>query len=191
MRKHYFLFLAVYVLGAMAAQAGSVDPQGVFDNYVKGTPVTPETDFVFGSDASGGGVFSFQNVSGNTWSGMDFFVSEPAGISITCGGGPFYSTCQTSSTPTPGNPQYEIKFTGPINGGIANLGVFSFNLNDLLPTGGQNLNPNGAGGWGNDADFTVVPTFATPEPAPFLLVALPLAMLAILSKLRRPSRITV
>ncbi|MBV9611206.1 MAG: hypothetical protein JO091_01985 [Acidobacteriaceae bacterium] len=165
--------LAAFALGAAAIEAAPLDPQGVFDNYVSGTAITPETDFTFGADPNGGGVFSFQNVSGTNWTAMDFIVTEPQGIFINCGPGPFFLVCGYTSTNIPGtnNAQYDIKFSQPINGGIGNLQVFSFNLNDPLSNQQQNFDPNGSGGWGAGADFNVIPTFGTPEPASSLLLA--------------------
>ncbi len=176
--------LAIVALGTTAVQADPVDPQGVFDNLVAGTPVMPESDFTFGADATGGGVLSFQNVSGTDWIAMDFTVTEPQGISITCNGGPFFGACITSSTNTsPNMAQYRILFSRPINGGIPNQAEFSFNLNDLLPTGGPNFDPNGAGGWGAGADFTVVPTSGAPEPASWLLLTAGLPLIGLARRL--------
>ncbi|MBV9405211.1 MAG: hypothetical protein JO211_07690 [Acidobacteriaceae bacterium] len=189
MNKYYSLLLALLALCGATLHAAPVDPQGVFDNYVSGTAIVPETDFTFGADASGGGVFSFQNVSGKSWIAMDFFVTEPLGIFINCGPGPFFLVCgYTSTSNSATTALYDIKFSQAINGGIANGAIFSFNLNDPLPGGGQNFDPNGAGGWGPGADFNVVPTFGAPEPASALLLFSGVSMLAGLCRVRLRNR---
>src|SRR5579875_2470846 len=157
--------LAAIMFGAATVNASPIDPQGVFQNLVAGTPVVPVTDFLFGADASGGGVFSFQNVSGNDWVAMDFFVTEPPSISITCGGGPFFDTCNSTFDGPSG--QWDIHFGDPINGGLPAGTEFSFNLNDPR----SDDQPNGSGGWGAGADFNVVPTNGAPEPASWMLLA--------------------
>lgn len=171
------VILAIVASGAVTLHATPADPQGVFDNVIVGVP-TPVTDFGFGSDLSGGGYLSFQNVSGNDWVGMQIFVDQPAGIAITCGGGPYFGSCTTSYNATTG--LYDMLFTDPLNGGIPNNATFSFDLNNPGPYG-PNRDPNGAGGWGNDADFNAVPANA-PEPASWLLFAAGLALFALTSR---------
>lgn len=177
--------LAMLASGALALEAAPVDPQGVFDTQIAGIPVTPVDPFSFSANANGGGVFNFQNVSGNNWVGMDFFVTLPENTPIACGPGPFFVTCEVTSTPigTTGMATYDIGFNQPRNGGILNSGIFSFNLNDPLSSG-PNLNPNGSGGWGASTMINVAETDAVPEPASLWLLGGGIALLASVRRLR-------
>lgn len=176
MNKCSLIFsLAAIMLGAATVNASPNDPQGVFQNFNPNAPFMPVTDFLFGADASGGGIFSFQNVSPNDWVAMDFFVTEPASIAVTCDGGPFFDTCDSSFDGTTG--QWDIHFGSPINGGLPAGTEFSFNLNNDTSN-----NIFGAGGWGPGADFNVIPTNGAPEPASWLLLAGGIALLGFLRR---------
>ncbi len=187
--------IAVAILitfGATALQAVPADPQGVFDNAIAGLPVTPVVDFPMFANQNGGGVYNFQNMSGNDWVGMDFFVTLPNNTPITCGGGPFFQGCEVSSTPNDisliarqetGFSVYDIGFFDAVDTGIAAGTIFSINLND--PIDGQpNLDPNGAGGWGSNNSFLVVPTAGAPEPSSWLLLASGIALIGTFRRVR-------
>lgn len=181
----YVFTLAVLMFGAPAVQATPADPQGVFDSLIAGIPVTPVDAFQFQANSNGGGVFNFQNVSGNDWIGMDFFVTLASNTPIACGPGPFFFTCEVTSTPTDTRDMalYDIGFDEPRGSGITNQAGFSFNLND--PVKGQpNLDPNGAGGWDANTVFNVVATSATPEPGSWLLFASGIALIGSILRFR-------
>ena len=185
MYRSTLTFTLALALRTLALEAAPVDPQGVFDTQITGIPVIGVDPFSFSANANGGGVFNFQNISGNQWVGMDFFVTLPENTPIACGPGPFFVTCEVTSTPigTSGMASYDIGFDQPRNGGILSNGIFSFNLNDALRTG-PNLDPNGSGGWGPGTVINVQQTDAIPEPSSLWLLGGGIALLASILRLR-------
>jgi hypothetical protein len=179
-RSVYVLGLALLAMAATLAQADPVDPVFSMDDPTTGTPVTSQ-NFAFGSDPAGGGVFAFVNNSGILWQNLEITVIEPTNSAITILPGLFFNTEQFSSAPmSNGMSLFTIGLfnTGAGSGGIANNQFFTINLNDLV-NNAQPSDPNGAGGWGPDADFTAAAnalpgapgTPVSPEPASMLLIA--------------------
>ena len=124
-------------------------------------PVTSNT-FAFGADASGGGVFAFQNASGNDWGSMLVTATLPNLTPITCGPGPFL-TCTVSEKPVLDGYLYDILFGPAPGGGITAGTIFTVNLND------DGTDPNGSGSWPVGQDFDAKTT-VVPEPGSVLLL---------------------
>ena len=138
------------------------------------------SSFPFGSDASGGGYVVYYNDSGIDWTSM--LVTVPLVLGTTFPddyvfGGTAFATVQTTLV---GNTLH-ILFSngnsrlGPGPAAIVNGSLFTINLNDPLPSGAPNSDPNGSGGWG-DSDFGVQTNI--PEPATWILLMAGLAALA-------------
>jgi hypothetical protein len=128
--------------------------------------VIANKSFTFGADAAGGGVFSFQNETGESWLQLDVLVSLPSGVTaITCGSIAFV-TC-TVTPPHDSVSIWDITFGPNPNGGIPNGATFSINLNN---NGVVNQDPNGAGDWGPDKQFSAVAD--APEPASWMLIGI-------------------
>ena len=172
------LGLTVIALGTTLLRADPIDPVYSMGDPTTGTPVT-SSNFVFGSDAAGGGVFAFVNNSGVLWNSLTIQVTEPSNIAITILPGLFFNTNQFSSTPLAGG--YSIFTIGLFNtgagsGGITNGEYFTINLNDLIGNS-QNTDANGAGGWGPNATFSAAANSVpgapgtAPEPGSALLCA--------------------
>jgi PEP-CTERM motif len=155
---------------AAVAQATPIDPHIVFGSAVASIPLTPVDAFSWQANTKGGGVFNFQNLTGNNWVGVDVFVTLPSDTVIACGPGPFFVTCEVTSKPsaTPGMSVFDVGFDEPQDGGITNEAVFSVNMNDPIDDH-PNLDPNGKGGWGANTMLTAETT-VTPEPASFLML---------------------
>ena len=192
----FCLALAMLVSVPAAMKADVIDPQGVFDDLVEGIPILDVDAFNFSANENGGGVFNFRNVSGDNWIAFDFLVTLPQNSLVFCGPGPFFLVCSPiPGTPSNGLVQYDIRFQNPrTTGGILNNMVFAFNLNDSLPDGGQNFDPNVVGGWGAENGFHVEPTAATtrtsdsPEPSSWALFATGICLVsAIFTRRRRVS----
>lgn len=170
MSKQAFVFTVATLLFSAIARATPADPQVIFDTIIPGVPVTPVDAFSFHANGNGGGVFNFENVSGNDWVGMDFFVSLPPGTEIGCGPAPFFAVCEVTSTNMPnGMAMYDIGFDEPLTGGISDTEGFGLDMNNPIDNH-PNLDPNGVGGWGAFASLEVVATTTAPEPASFLLL---------------------
>lgn len=198
-RRVFGFILAIVAFGATALQATSGDPQGILDKAIAGIPSTPVDAFSLGADASGGGAFNFQNVSGQDWIALDFFVILPQGSTISTETNPFFGgfhvtstnlsvggTCDGLIATSTDTACYDFGFDRPINGGIPNLQIFGLNLNDLID-GRQNFDPNGAGGWGPGNDMNGLETDAVPEPASWLLLGSGIVLMGFFLRLRRRS----
>lgn len=131
-----------------------------------GTPITSNT-FAFGADPNGGGIFSFQNLSGNNWTTIDVTATLPDLTPITCGPGPFV-TCTVSEQQVSNGWFYNILFGPTSKGGIPNKGTFEVDLND------SGSNPDGSGSWPVNQDFgghaNVTHVNPSPEPASVALL---------------------
>ena len=163
MRVGSSLLLATFLAAPLALQARpkiiiNRDPQNI-------TRITG-TSFSFDSDKNGGGVFTFQNESGVTWTSLDFFVTLPIGETISCSPSPFFSLCEQSSKSNGnGTAVYDIGFdivdSKEDPNGIPSGQIFSIDLN------------NGTidcGDWGPNNPFDVSINGASiPEPASLLL----------------------
>ncbi len=177
MRLSSTVFALLTAIAPLALYAGNPhilikDPSGA------ATPVTSDV-FAFGADNLGGGVFFFQNESGQTWGDLSVAATLPELTTITCGPGPFV-TCTISETPTSGGFLYDIMF-GPSRGaGISNGQIFSVNLND------SSTDPNGSGSWGAGTDFDARANVnMTPEPSALLLMLAGMLGIAGLVRYRR------
>ena len=112
-------------------------------------------DFSFMADASGGGLFSFMNTSGQNWTFLEIEAPSPnPSYVITCGGTSF-ATCVV--LPQPGDFTI-IDFSG--GGGILNGQGFTIDL--------------GSSGWPPNGVFHA---FANPEPGTLGLCLIGLAPL--------------
>jgi hypothetical protein len=166
------LGLAILTIGTPLARSSAVYSMG---DPGTGTPVT--SNFIFGSDPAGGGVLSFNNVSGVLWNSLEISVTEPIATQITILPGLFFNSNQFSSTPDPGGVTSRFTIglfnTGTGSGGIPDGQFFTINLNNLIGNQ-QNTDPNGAGGWGPETQFSAaansVNVSGSPEPASTLLV---------------------
>jgi hypothetical protein len=198
MGKAFFRFIvAMLAFGAARIEAEVIDPQGSFENFVEGASIQDVDAFDFAANATGGGVFNFRNVSDANWNHFDFFVTIPQGEEITCLPGPFFIRCNLiSGTPVGGLAPFDLHFEDPTTpGGILTGMIFAFNLNDPLPGGAHNLDPNGTGGWGAGNKFHVFtpsdppppPPGVTlsPEPAASALMASGIALMGIFYRLSR------
>jgi hypothetical protein len=155
---------------AASAQAAPMDPHIRFGAAVAGIPVTPVDAFSWEANSNGGGVFNFRNLTGNSWVGVDVFVTLPSDTTpINCEAAPFFRECKSTSEPSStGMSLFDIHFDEPQDGGITNETVFSVNMNDPIDDH-PNLDPNGKGGWGANTMLTAETTI-TPEPASFLML---------------------
>lgn len=136
---------------------------------VTGDPPNPtvifSNNFGFGADNAGGGVFSFQNESGQNWLELTITANfATPNVSFTVGPGPFLTDTVSYASDPAGGYLYSIIFGPTTSGGIANGEIFSINLND---TG---TDENGVGSWGPSKDFGGAAN-ATPEPSTAMLGA--------------------
>jgi PEP-CTERM motif len=189
-----FVFLLLLLMGSSVlayADGVPVDPRmDVSDPDCPATcPIPIEgTSFAFTSNNTGGGFFTFQNVSGTDWTSLlvetgSIPFNVPANT-VTCTTNAFLS-CQvfdlaggvTAMYFSGVNSDSEL---GPF--GILNNFVFTVNLNDLLASGAPNTDPNGSGGWGSGRDFTATANAPTPVPEPATLTLMGIGIAALLAK---------
>ena len=132
--------------------------------------------FTFSADAFGGGILSFHNVSGQTWTNLlittgsnPFFVDPSA---IQCRTNAFVSCVPLNL----GGGTTGIFFFGTNDSfhGIPNFDAFEINLNDTF--GGAS-----GGSWGANRSFVAAAN--VPEPATLTLFAVGLAALVARRKL--------
>ena len=176
-----------FLLTCAAAQATPADPHVIFDTAVAGLPIHKVDAFQFQTNANGGGVLNFQNVSNSSWVGVDFLVTLPIFSTVHCVPSAFFAACDFTSMPgtMPGTAVYDIGFDQPRTLGVIRGAIFSINLNNLLPNGNPDLNPKGSGGWGSNNMVGAVTTLATPEPTSLLLIGGGVALLGILRGSRK------
>lgn len=171
---------------AAAAQATAIDPHIRFGAAVAGVPITPVDAFSWQANSNGGGVFNFQNLTGNDWVGVNVLVTLPTGATIVCETVAFFAPgCSFHETASkiPGMSDYDIGFDEPETNGVTNKAVFSLNMNDPIDDH-PNLGPNGKGGWGANTMLTAETT-VTPEPASFLLLGSGVVLIGAMRRLRR------
>jgi hypothetical protein len=127
--------------------------------------------FSFGADANGGGISSFTNDSGQTWTQLDIFFTLPGFETIICQTN-LFATCTQTATSGPNAVFYDLTLSGP--------GTFTTNdAIDAFLSFTINLNNNGSttvdsGSWSPGHDFTA--TANLPEPAPIALGGLGLLL---------------
>jgi len=175
-----FFGACVVLAAALSLHADPVDPVWSLGDPDQGTPIF-STKFQFQDDDLGGGIFSFINESGVTWTSLDFLVTLPSLSTFACGPGPFFTFCQISPESIMGDTtKYDIAPVGPgSTGGIANGVFFTINLNDFISPGVQNPDPNGAGGWVPNNSFAGTANLnTTPEPSTLALYTTGAALLA-------------
>ncbi len=161
----YFLPL-LFAAAPLALQASK--PTIIVNGDPPNVTIITNTSFTFGADDLGGGDFSFQNETGQSWLQLDVLVALPSSVTaITCGSISFV-TC-TATPPHDSMNLWDITFGPNPNGGILNGETFSINLNDNAIV---NTDPNGAGEWGKDTDFDGRANDFAPEPASWMLLAL-------------------
>jgi hypothetical protein len=179
MRLRTFFSALALVVAPCAVQAGN--PHIIIkDPPENATPITSNT-FTFGADASGGGVFFFQNESGKNWFSMGVEVVLPAFTSITVTPGPFLSDTIVQTPQGDNQVLYDIIF-GPTANAIPVGTVFSINLND------SGDDPNGVGSWGPGNDFSAESNVAiSPEPSAALLLLAGGLLTGLFCYRRRPS----
>jgi hypothetical protein len=181
--KPLSIVAAAFLVGT-ALQAAPVDPVFEMGDPSSGTPLVSNF-FTFGTDEAGGGVLAFVNDSGVLWTSLNFFVTLPANSPITCLPGPFFSSCQFSIVNTlPGGlAVFDLGVSNPTSlGGIASGEFFTINLNDFV-NGQPNPDPNGAGGWGSDNDFSAVANLASmPEPSTVALFLLGILLVGVAAR---------
>jgi hypothetical protein len=152
---------------------------------IKGDPPNPtiitSDSFSLSANALGGGVFTFQNESGNLWQSLEFTATLPLFTTITCGPGPF-TTCTIAQSPVGDNVLYDILFGPAPNGaGIKEGEIFSINLND------QGEDPDGVGSWGAGTTLAAEANTVTaaPEPSSFILFGSGALAMAAIARRRR------
>lgn len=184
MSMRAFASALIVLTFAASAQATPIDPHIRFGAAVSGIPVTPVDAFSWQANSKGGGVFNFQNLTGNDWVGVDVHVTLPIGVTITCQTVAFFSACDFTAmaSKTPGMLDYDIGFDEPETNGVTNKAVFSLNMNDLIDDH-PNMDPNGKGGWGANTMLTAETT-VTPEPASFLLLGSGMVLIGAMRRLR-------
>lgn len=174
------LLLAPSVWIAHADPVRPGDPQMIIDTSSSDAITITAPSFTFGSNASGGGYFDFYNDTGLTLTSMLITMPLVPGTVFPDDyvfGGNAFTNVQATLV---GDILY-ILFSdgnseqGGRNGAIVNGSFFTINLNNPLPSGAPNLDPNGSGGWG-DSDFGVQTNI--PEPATWILLMAGLAALA-------------
>lgn len=178
------LFLAL-ACGFAPAMLQASRPTIIINRDPPDITVITNDRFTFGADDSGGGVFSFQNETGEAWFELDILVTLPPSVTaITCGS-PAFVVC-TATPPSSGMPQWDIEFGPNPRGGIPNGGLFSINLNNNAVI---NMDPNGVGDWGADRQFSATANADSPEPASWLLMGAGLFGLAFYGYRRRASAV--
>jgi hypothetical protein len=162
MRAARTILALLFLIAPVTLQASR--PTIIINRDPPDITVIANDSFTFGADAAGGGVFSFQNETGERWLQLDILVTLPSDVTaITCGSIAFV-TC-TVTPPRGSMSVWDITFGPNPNGGIANGETFSINLNN---NGVVNEDPNGTGDWGKDKDFSAVAN--APEPFSWMLI---------------------
>jgi hypothetical protein len=184
MSMRAFASALIVLTFSAATQATPIDPHIRFGAAVAGIPITPVDAFSWQANSNGGGVFNFQNLTGNDWVGVDVLVTLPTGVTITCQTVAFFSGCKFKETASkiPGMSDYDIGFDEPETNGVTNKTVFSLNMNDPIDDH-PNMDPNGKGGWGANTMLTAETT-VTPEPASFLLLGSGVVLIGAMRRLR-------
>jgi PEP-CTERM motif len=141
----------------------------------EGCPPGVGLTFTFSADASGGGVVSFTNVSGETWTtllittGSTPFFVDPA--SIVCTTNAFVSC--TPQNLGGGTTGIYLSGTNEFFHGIPNLDVFTINLRPF----------DSSSSWGANRSFAAAANVPVPEPRTLILLGAGLGALAAYRKL--------
>jgi hypothetical protein len=131
--------------------------------------------FTITVDVQGGGHKPCRNTSGVDWTGLDFFVTLPAGTLVTpvCPSASAFSGCQVTTSLSDGTETVEVMF---FHGDIANHSLFFVSLND------DSSDRDGRGGWPKGTVITG--DAVVPEPGSLLLLASGVAVLCLRRRLR-------
>jgi hypothetical protein len=183
---HVPRFFLALLCGFAPAMLQASRPTIIINRDPPDITVITNKSFTFGADDSGGGLFSFQNETGESWLQLDILVTLPSSVTaITCGS-PAFVTC-TAEPPHDSVSFWDIVFGPNPDGGIPNGGTFSINLNNNAVI---NMDPDGVGDWGPNTDFSAIANNDdTPEPASWLLMGAGIFGLAIYGYRRRASAV--
>ena len=163
--RQVVLATALVCLAAVTAYADSVpsnDPRIIVGHGAD--PVDCGLTFTIVVNVKGGGHKPCRNVSGVDWTGLDFFVTLPAGDVVTpaCPNSAFIG-CNVITSQSDGTETVEIMFFDGVIGHMKNNSLFFVSLND------NSSDTDGSGSWPRG---TVITGHAVvPEPATFLLFA--------------------
>ena len=132
---------------------------------IEGCPPGVGLTFTFSADASGGGIVSFTNISGETWTtllittgSIPFFV-DPTSIVCTTNA---FVRCIPQNLGG-GTTAIYLSGTNEFFHGIPNLDVFTINLNDF---------DSSSGSWGANRSFAAAANVPAPVPEPRTLTLL-------------------
>jgi hypothetical protein len=174
------LFASVTVARADDIPSGGIDP----DIDISDPPCNPFEDcppgvgltFTFSANASGGGILTFTNVSGENWTtllittGSIPFLVDPALIVCTTNA---FVSCTPQSLGG-GTTGIYLSGTNDFFHGIPNFDVFTINLNDF---------GSSTGSWGANRSFAAAANVTLPEPLTLTLLGAGLGALVAYRKL--------
>jgi hypothetical protein len=143
---------------------------------IEGCPPGVGLTFTFSANASGGGIVSFTNISGQTWTSLlittgstPFFV-DPGSIVCTTNA---FVNCVPQNLGG-GTTAIYLSGTNEFFHGIPNLDVFTINLND---------SDSSSGSWGANRSFAAAANVPVPEPATLILLGAGLGAIVVHRKI--------
>ena len=176
--------LVVLLSSALVIHADSIspsDPQIIVGRGRLDSTMITKSPFGVPVDSSGGGIFNFDNATGNEWTGLMLTITFPNAVdakaaAVSCSNGDILSNIYTDCSSDRQGRTLTITLTGggidSCSGGSCPLDTQFFidlNTGDSLNAHG---NPNGVGGWNNkDGKDTIeVQSLTTPEPGTLALL---------------------